>query len=260
MKKIAYSAVFILLLISLGILGLTSNKVRILNVTVSGNTTVSIDQILSIVNPILDKKDLLIVPTDNFFLLKGNKIKNQILTSVKTISAVKISFQNLNTINITISERSAGDLWCQGDPRKIGNCFLMDKTGFVFASSTATSTLPTYFGFFATTTNPVGESYFDSARFADIEGLMQAVNQLGFRPQYFDAIDTHTYQVYLKDGGKILLNNEKTFGESLTNLETLVNDGFIKVNDATLKKINYVDLQSGDKVFCSPASICKQGN
>ena len=136
----------------------------------------------------------------------------------------------------------------------------MDKTGFVFASSTATSTLPTYFGFFATTTNPVGESYFDSARFADIEGLMQAVNQLGFRPQYFDAIDTHTYQVYLKDGGKILLNNEKTFGESLTNLETLVNDGFIKVNDATLKKINYVDLQSGDKVFCSPASICKQGN
>ena len=83
MKKIAYSAVFILLLISLGILGLTSNKVRILNVTVSGNTTVSIDQILNIVNPILDKKDLLIVPTDNFFLLKGDEIKNQILATLK---------------------------------------------------------------------------------------------------------------------------------------------------------------------------------
>lgn len=259
MKKIAYSAIFILFFICLCILGLTSNRVRILNVTVSGNTTVSTGQILNIVNPILDEKHLWIIPTDNFFLLKGDEIKNQILATLETIDAVKISFQNLNTIDVAVSERTVSNIWCEGIPSQMGNCFLMDKSGFVFASSTATSSLPVYFGFFAST-SPIGNFYFDSARFADIESLMQAVNQLSFHPQYFDAIDIHTYQIYLKDGGKILLNDDKTFGQSLTNLQALIDDGFIKVNDATLKKINYLDLQSGDKVFCSPASVCKQGN
>ncbi len=259
MKKIAYSAVFILFFISLCILGLTSNKVRIQNITVSGNMAVSNNQILNIVNPILDEKHLLIIPTDNFFLLKRNEIKMDILENIKTINAVKISFQNLNKINIVVSERVAENLWCQGDPSKIGNCFLMDQTGFVFASSTASSSLSEYFGFF-TDTNPIGESYFDSAQFADIQNLMGALNQMGFVPQYFNAADEHTYQVYLKNGGKILLNDEKTFTQSLINLEALVSNGFIKMDEKSLTKINYIDLQSGNKVFCSPASICKQGN
>ena len=134
MKKIAYSAVFILFFITLAILGLTSNKVRIQNVLISGNTAISSDQILNITNNELDKRYLLIIPTDNFLLLKRNEIKNDILNNIKTIDAVKISFQNLNTIKISVSERIPQDLWCEGVPSQIENCFLMDKTGFVFAS------------------------------------------------------------------------------------------------------------------------------
>jgi len=260
MKKIAYSAVFVLFFITLGILGLTWKKVRIQTVAVSGNASVSTDQILNIVDPILDRKDLLIVPTDNILLLKGNEIKDALLENIKTISAVKISFQNLTAIDISISERPADNLWCQGDPSKMGNCFSMDDTGFVFATSAATSALPTYFGFFASTTDPVGETYFDSARFSQIVALMSGIGQLGFHPQYFDALDADTYEVYLKDGGKILLSDGKSFDESLTNLSALVNDKFISMDEKSLAKIDYLDLESGNKVFCAPASVCKQGN
>ncbi len=255
-RKIGLSALYILFLISLCILGLTSDKVRIRNVSIAGNSSVSSSEISAIVNAELNKRYLLIIPTDNYLLLERNDIKNQILSDIKTINSVKISFKNLNDIEIKVSERVAQNHWCGGTPDVPGNCFLMDKTGFVFASSTVISAFPEYFGMI-TNQNPIGEFYFDSHRFAEISAFIGALSQLDFYPEYFYAVDAHTYQVYLQNGGKILLNDEKTFGQSLINLQALVNDGFIKMDKASLAKINYVDLRYGNRVVCSPAAVCK---
>jgi len=264
MKKIAYSTIFILFFITLGILGLTSNTVRVHTVVVTGNKTVSNEQISTIVNTILDKKYVWIIPTDNYLLLGRDDIKDQILKTIQTINVVQVSFHGLNTIEVTVSERVAQDLWCVDNPSASKNCFLMDTTGFVFATSSfaiatssATSTFPIYFGFIKGE-NPVGKFYFDSHRFNEIAELMRVLTQMNFGPKYFYAVDEHTYQVYLRDGGKILLNNAKTFQGSLTNLQAVMNDGFIKTDEVSLKKISYIDLQSDNKVFCSPSAVCKQ--
>ena len=265
MKKIAYFTIFILFFISLCILGLTSNAVRVHTVLVTGNNSISHDKIESIANGVLDQKYAWIIPTDNYLLLRRDDIKDQILKTIQTINTVQISFHGLNTIEIAVSERVAQDLWCADNPSASKNCFLMDKTGFIFAtssfaiatSSSATSTFPAYFGFIKDE-DPIGKFYFDNHRFNEISELMRVLNQMNFGPKYFYAVDEHTYQVYLRDGGKILLNDAKTFQESLTNLQAVVSNRFIRTDIASLKKINYIDLESDNKVFCSPSTVCKQ--
>jgi hypothetical protein len=63
---------------------------------------------------------------------------------------------------------------------------------------------------------------------------------MNFRPTGFSAISEHEYEVYILGGGKILVNDKRSFESSLQNLQALVDNKYIKTDSEFLKKIKYI--------------------
>ncbi|MBU6370499.1 MAG: FtsQ-type POTRA domain-containing protein [Patescibacteria group bacterium] len=252
-RKFAWTAALVFLFLALCTVALSTKWVRIGNVSVSGNSAVSTADIRNAIAPVLDRHVIGIVRTDNFFLLDRDGAERAILAEPR-IATAKVSFASFKDLSISVTERAAAALWCGGDPAKMGDCFSMDDAGFVFASSSATSSLISYFGLLSS--DPVGRQYFDAVRFREISAFVAGIAALGFAPVSFVATDAHEYSVYLKNGGTIIVNDSKPLEQSLANLAAVVANKLLKTDVATLRKIQYINLEADNKVYCAPAAVC----
>ncbi len=256
-KKIGMWAIFILFLISLGILGLTWQGVRIHNFTVYGNESVLTKEISDIVDEKLNERYLGIIPTDNFLLLKRSAIADEIMNNQKKINSVSISFNNLNDIGVYVSERVPQSFWCNGDPDGYTNCYFMDRNGFIFAPAPEISgnVFIKYFGLIAsssTTTekiNPIGLSYFRPDTFSKISLLIKKLTEMQLNPIAFNAIDQHEYEILFALNGKIYINDKKTFESDIVDLQALIDNEYVKIDQESLQKLQYIDLRYGNKVI-----------
>ncbi len=257
-KRFGMWLILILLVISLSILGLTWQGVRVHAVNVYGNESVSSSQIQNIIDQKLDEKYAFIIPTDNFLLLKRSAIENQILHDVKKIDSVSVSFNGLNDVEVYVSERVPQGFWCDDLPQTYTNCYFMDRNGFVFAHAPEISgnVFMKYFGLIglnhATSTekiNPIGESYFNENTYRQISLLNQLLTQMKFNPIAFKAVDRHEYVVDLFLGGKIYLNDKKTFERDIIDLQALIDGGYVRTDIQFLQKLQYIDLRYGKKVI-----------
>lgn len=247
-KKIFAYFIFILFFISLGVLGLTTDQARIKNIIVSGNTSVTTDEILKFVNGETGINYLWIIPTDNIILLRRAEIQKQILNNITKIGEVDVLTNGIDSIEISVKERQSKNLWCKGQPTAVKNCYFMDSDGFIFEDAPIFSedAFPEYFGLIVDD-NPLGKFYLKD-NFKKISGLFYGLKNISFWPKYFNASDEHEYEVYILGGGKILVNDKKSFESSLINLQALVSNNYIKNDAESLKKIKYVDLRFGNKV------------
>ncbi len=247
-KKIVICSIFVLFFISLCILGLTTKEVRIKDIKVSGNLSVSSENVLNIVDTEINKNYLNIIPTSNIFLLRQTEIKNNILNNYLEINSVKIEFKSIDKIVVVVTERQPTNLWCKGIPSNIGNCYFMDSGGFIFneAPTFSNDTMPKYLGLI-TDNNPIG-SYYIKSNFKNISDLYGTLKRISFTPIYFNVLDEHEYEIYISSKGKILMNDNKSFQSQLVNLQALVTSNYIKNDTESLKKIKFIDLRFGNKV------------
>jgi cell division septal protein FtsQ len=247
-KKLWAYFIFVLFFISLGILGLTTEEVRIKDITVSGNISVPAEDITRIVKDEMGKVYLWIIPTDNLLLLRRKEIKNDILSNIEKIGKTTILIKAIDKIEIVVKERESKNLWCKGTPISPKDCYFMDSDGFIFeeAPKFSEGAFPEYFGLIMVD-NPVGQSYFKD-NFRNIYGLYSGLKNMSFQPKYFNALSEDEYEVYIFGGGKILINNKKDFESQLINLQALVDSNYLKTTSDGLKKIKYIDLRFGNKI------------
>lgn len=247
-KKLFWYSILVLVLISLALWGLTNDKIKIKDIKVSGNNSISTDEIMVLVNNQISKKYIWFIPTNNLLLLRKSDIIKDLLNSIKKINSIDIDVRGVTSIEIIIKERESKNLWCAGNVKDNKKCYFMDSNGYIFEESPSFSegSYPEYFGLIIEN-NPVGQYYFKD-NFKNISGLFDTLKRISFHPKYFLALDEHEYEVYILGGGKILINDKKSFESSLTNLQALVTNGYIKIDDESLKKIKYIDLRFGNKV------------
>jgi hypothetical protein len=249
LRQTIYYSIFVLFFISLVILSFTSNKLIINNVAVSGNSAVPKENILSVVEEHLNDKYLWFIRTDNLFLLRNSEIKQQILDEYKKIKSVKIGFKGLASIGVVVTERTPESIWCKGSPNNQGQCYFMDKEGFVFSEAPGFggNPFPKYFGYLSAE-NPIGTTYFDAKKYVNMRNFYNSLLNENFYPQYFYSLSEHEYEVGLYGGGKLKLSDNQSFEKSLLNLKALVTNGYINNGEGFVKKINYIDLRYGNKV------------
>lgn len=248
-KKVVYTFIFILFFASLAILGLTTEQVKIKDIKVLGNSSISSDEIIKLSTPEVNTKYLWIIPTDNIFLLRGKEIKSAILDNFKKINTVRIATQGFDKLKIVVTERVAKDIWCKGTPVNPGSCYFMDVNGYIFeeAPTFSGNSFPKYFGLI-TDVSPIGQNYFTDKQFKTLSSLFSVLNNMNFSLTSFNAVDENEYEAMITGGGKILLNNKSTFNQQITNLQALIDNNYIKTASSSLAKIKYIDLRYGNKV------------
>ena len=248
-KKIGVIFIFVLFFVSLCVLFLTTDKLKIKNVVVNGNSSVSAEEIVNVTQNELNERYLWIIPTDNFLLLQRFEIREHILENFKKINDVKINVDGFNTLKIVVSERVSESFWCSGDLDNSENCYFMDNSGFIFAEAPdfTNNIFLKYYGF-VSEKDPIGRSYFSSDKFVKIGNFISEIKKMGFDPESFLAIDEHQYEIVLSGGAKIMFDDKEDFSKTLLKMNTLIENNYIKTDKDFMLKINHIDFRYGNKV------------
>ncbi len=92
--------------------------------------------------------------------------------------------------------------------------------------------------------NPVGYYFLDKQDFKKVNLLRGGIDELGLNLISFKIGEEGDYTFYIKGGGKIFFNKNQDYATVLDNLDSALS-GILSLN----KKINYIDLRFGNKVF-----------
>ncbi|MDO8492332.1 MAG: FtsQ-type POTRA domain-containing protein [bacterium] len=263
-KKAAVFKILISLFIIAGIgAGLYSAprypQINISQVDISGNETVSKENIEQNIWQELAGNKYFFFPNKNIFLYPKEKIENAVLALDPHLNTASVSFADFQTISVNVTERKPSALWCgdiyQKDEIKpeLENCFYLDKTGFIFAEAPGFSGnyYIRFYGLVSTSTSPIiGQSFVSQPNFKLLTFLTDKMKKDGFVITRIVISEDNLVEAYLEGRGKLWLSSVQDLEKQINNFETLVNSEDFKGRDKDGNlKFNYIDLRFENKLF-----------
>ena len=264
-KIFATKAVLVLLFLVCFVLFLSwLSKISLLqieNIEVSGNSTVSKDEIINLIKMETSAKYLMLFSKNSIFLYPKKSIEKKLLDDFKKIYKLSIKSKGLKTLVVNIAERKPNSLWCfskseDGSVRKnenSGMCYFLDEEGVIFSEAPDFSggAFLRYYGLLDGVEQPVGQIYLPSEKFKEVSRFVSSLENLGISPAGFRAESENNYEIYLKNGVKIIFDDNQPFDKTLENIQSILSEidfkGDYSANNPL--KINYVDMRFGNKIF-----------
>jgi len=235
----------IFLFFGLGVYGLHSENVRVVDITIEGERVVATQEIIDMAREELDGSYLKIFPKDGIFFYPKEKIIKSITENFGRISSVDVRRSKLTALTIDIVERDAAALWCGKniieDERSISiSCYFVEESGLIFAPAPHFSG-SVYFEYYSgllnggTTVNPIDRRFLTEEDFA--ERLL--IDNDGVR------------EFFLSTGaGKIILNTGDDYQQALRNIQVALESKRLeREEDDIAPELEYIDLRFDNKVL-----------
>ncbi|MEO8637426.1 MAG: hypothetical protein ABI430_00810 [Candidatus Taylorbacteria bacterium] len=229
-------------------------QVAISDITVEGNSAVTEDDILSLVEGELDGSYYEIFSKRNIFIYPKRLIEEKMKDTWKRIDSVKIERVGLSALAISVTEKKAMFLWCgekMSAEVKVSDCFFMDDTGYVFSKAPLFSE-NVYFRFFGAIaeSDPIGSQYLPLADFQKVSGFIKELENNRISATRLLSKGGGEYEVVLSDNNRVLVNEREAFAKTVEHLKTLLeSDSFKKDVKNSPTNIDYIDLRFGNRVF-----------
>ncbi len=249
-------------------------KWRIAEIRISGAQVVSRDDMRLFVEEKLKGNYYFVYSRGNGYLFSRQDIEIGLLDKFPRIDSVTVSRVDNNTIEVVVSERKATALWCgevySREKYVLSDCWFIDKTGFIFDSAPTFSEgvypevygklenikddnlsgarlLPERFNFVQTVEKNLREKLGETLR-----TIIKNDDEYG--------VTIHTSTTYPQLVGAELRFKDGTPADTL--IKTLLSalpvqfpegavasKGLTRHDSAESKKLLYVDLRFGNKVF-----------
>ncbi len=234
-------------------------SLQIENIEVSGNLTVSKDEIIGLIKRETSAKYFMLFSKNSIFLYPKKPITAKLEDNFKKIETAEITSEGFKKIMVKIVEREADSLWCSGSKdaennkdENSRNCYFMDKEGMVFSAAPKFSgnVFMRYYGLLDDV-DPIGKVYLPVAKFKEITSFINSLKNLGLVSVMFLAETKNDYEINLEDGSRIIFDDKQPLDKTLGNLESILGEiGLVKSpGTGSPINLNYVDLRFGNKVF-----------
>lgn len=264
-KIFAVKAVLVFLLL-IGFVFLLSwlskiSSLQIENIEVSGNATVSKDEIIGLIKSETTAKYFLLFSKNSIFLYPKKSIAAKLMDNFKKIEKAEIKSKGWNTLVVTVVERKPNSIWCFSKPENGGaqknenssKCYFLDGEGVIFSEAPDFSgnSFLRYYGLLDDIEQPIGKIYLPNGKFKEASRFVSSLKTLGITVAGVRAESESDYEMYLKNGIKIIFDDKQPFDKTLENIQSILNEVDLK-RDYSLSnppKINYVDLRFGNKVY-----------
>lgn len=240
-----YIILFFLLVVVLGLAIFSGNKkVTIQTIIVSGNAVVSNDEVLAVANKVMSGRYGYLFAKNNYLIFPRFQIKEALLTQIKTIRDVNVSWKNWQAISIDITERHPHSVWCNAD----NSCYFVDKEGYIYSQApdfTGTMYIKSY-GNIATSTSPIGQNFLIKTTYNQIFNLISnlEIKNIKVITVTFDGAD---YKFKLENGPEIIFNDKNAFELSFQNLFSAIETKNLDL-EKDVNLIKYIDLRFANKI------------
>ncbi len=214
---------------------------------------------------------LWLFPKNSSFLYPKRALEDYLRESFKRIDTIEIDLKDLDTVQVSITERKAIALWCDtlpsseslpapeaivddGSYRSQGYCYFMDQNSNIFAGAPNFSG-DAYFKYYGLITvssdigNPIGSFYMSSStKFAEVVDFIETTRKLSLKPQYLIAKNNDEFSLIIAGGGEVYFDIKRPLSIVAENLETLLENPPLSKYKGYLP-VEYIDLRFGNKLF-----------
>lgn len=233
-------------------------KFRIKNIGIEGLMILEKESLQSGIFNFLKNKFFGILPYDNIFILPKEKLTSFISRKFPPLKKVSVSRDFPQGVFILVEERKPESLWCRGEKSSViqtelalrsfseGGCAFMDENGFIFQAAPFFSG-DIFLKFFDQRKEPadVGRNIMSGGEFIKLFSFYKKMKEKNFDVVSIDLKDGDIYEIFLKDGWYIILNNQNELEESFNNLELVLKETIKE----KMPELEYIDLRFGNKVF-----------
>lgn len=262
-RKVYFSlAGFLVALTSLACLSRWKN-LNINNVEAVGNKVITEEQIKSIVKEKIDGNYFLILPKSNFSFYPREEIEEELRTKFKRIGSLSLKLKDLQTLEISLTERTPLYTWCGVALKETeilmleeNACYFIDESGYVFDKA------PYFSGDVYTKLygniemhegDPMGY-YFKIDTFQKIVSYKETLQKVGLKISSFQIEDNQEIKVFLssaqKTGPMIIFKQTDDFEHVIENLQaSLTTEPLLSNFKKKYSKLEYIDLRFGNKVY-----------
>jgi len=240
-----YLARFLKLVVLVAILSgiiflIRADFLKVKEVRVSGAETVSEADIKRVVEGYMEGNNYFVVPRSNIIFVGSSELESILQKKFPRLSSVDVSKQ-INHLDVKLVERSRDFLWCVG-----GECFLMDRTGLVFAKAAGAELEGKLIFEGGIAGDPELKQF---VSFESLENFLKLVDSLESGGQKIEKvrIESDERMIVKTELTEIIFDpQEKKFEEAGENALTIISD-ILQKNPAA--RIQYIDARFGTKVF-----------
>jgi hypothetical protein len=231
-------------------------------IIVTGNKFISTNDVQTLIQKDISGRYLHLFARANSLIYPQSKIYNDLISTFTRIEHVTISRDNLNTLHISIVERSGIYLYCGPQipilTSDIGeNCYFVNSDGYIFDKAPYFSG-DVYFKYYAPlqddTNQVLGKQILTPTIFHTVQKFIAGVTALGFVPTDIVVSSNEDYVLHLASSALIvptmMFNHDDDLLTILDNLRLSMQKpefaNSIKEKYATLQ---YIDLRFKNKVL-----------
>lgn len=230
-----------------------SPAVTLSSIQVKGSSLVSSDEVLALVKAQTASAYLGVFSKNNFLLFPRTAIEQKITATYKTVASAAVSFTGLHTATVALEERVPAALWCDGAPAAPRDCFYMDKTGYIFeqAPEFNGAVYVSYFGMIPSekVNDPTGLQFLSPSDFQKLADFVSSVGRFGVQPVAVSLEQNGDGTLRLLSGSSILFSRALDYGQTLENLNSIINAEQIAVHGKFLTSFDYINVRFGTKAF-----------
>lgn len=234
------------------------DKINISEIKISGNKVIETEAVEKVVKENISGRYLWIFPKTNFLIYPKAKIKRELADKFKRFNDIKLSVQNIKTLEIFVFEREGKYTWCGAEFLEANEkCHFMDENGYIFDEAPYFSG-EVYFRFYgpnASTDNPFG-SYFLQNDFAKIISFKDTIEKMDLKPSAFELGNDGDANIYLSSGitpsisPKIIFKLDSDFNKLAENLQAAISTDPLQTDlKEKYNSLLYIDLRFGNKVY-----------
>ena len=220
---------------------------RIRSVEVVGAKGVQEKLIQKTVANVMSGTYLWFIPKSHTLLYPKAALKKSLMSEFPALSGVSVSLKSLSELRILVYERESQALWCISRQE----CFLIDKTGFVFAPAEI-GTEQMYYRFLKSgEMAPLGTEVIPQEEFSKLLLFLKKLEMSGLEPKEVLLKEQDELEIVLNLGTRLLLRDGE-YDLALINLKTLMEqDNLLSRNNGELS-VAYIDLRYGNKIYFKP--------
>lgn len=245
---IRFSILVIVLAIVLGSISYLSNleRFQVRNLTIKGAATASEAVIRSIVETQTAGAYFFLFSKNNVVLYPKTDIETEIATEYKQIKTIELDAEGKQNITITIEERTPYALWCT-EASTLDSCYFIDDTGYIYTKAPSFSGTAFFKYFGGVEGEPLGTTFRNKAAMLLLEDFVAKLKLRGIEVVGLTVEKEGEYIAHLKEGGKILFNDDEGLDTVIDNIVLVFTKDNLKTSD--LSTLDYLNMRFGKKVF-----------
>lgn len=218
---------------------------NIKEIRISGNSAIAENDLREIAKEDLLGNYLYLFSKNNIILYPQNLIENNVIENFPRIKNIDVNLKLPNILSIDVEERNPYVLWCGS--ASTTSCYFADDEGYIFADSENDIISNGMFRYYTNIDTPLRQNIFPTEKFKEIDSFVKFIKGLNLEPYKFVA-DKEKYEIYFGENSKIIFYETQKTKEVMDNLQAILNmEEFVNIDD--FKKLEYLDLRFGNKVF-----------